>query len=308
MSAQDIANELARLHAHMLAGQARNASDAIRATDAQLPPEMAGVMQGCRMLGFLEHDAQCLAHAWQAQTQRTGHFDITHWPCEAQDFGITTDHAPQAFAPCPQQLGLYAVLPDAQWVRRMALAGVPTVQLRFKSDDPAAIAREVNAAVKAVQDTPALLFINDHWQAAIDAQAYGVHLGQEDMNDAPLQKIREAGLRLGLSTHGYAEMLRAEAVAPSYIALGAVFPTTLKRMATAPQGLGRLSAYARLLRHRSLVAIGGIDENQMPAVMQSGVGSIAVVRALTQAPDPEIAADKFQKIMAASQNGQKMVI
>ena len=113
---------------------------------------------------------------------------------------------------------------------------------------------------------------------------------------------------MGLSTHGYAEMLRAEAVAPSYIALGAVFPTTLKRMATAPQGLGRLSAYARLLRHRSLVAIGGIDENQMPAVMQSGVGSIAVVRALTQAPDPEIAADKFQKIMAASQNGQKMVI
>jgi thiamine-phosphate pyrophosphorylase len=182
----------------------------------------------------------------------------------------------------------------------MARAGVPTVQLRFKSEDSSAIEREVKAAVQAVRGTNALLFINDHWQAAIDAGAYGVHLGQEDMSEAPLQTIRAAGLRLGLSTHGYAEMLRAAAVQPSYLALGAVFPTTLKRMATAPQGVARLNAYARLMQHHSLVAIGGIDLSLLPTVLHSGVGSVAVVRALTQSPDPERAAQEFQKIMSCT--------
>jgi thiamine-phosphate pyrophosphorylase len=181
----------------------------------------------------------------------------------------------------------------------MARTGVPTVQLRFKSEDKAAVEREVKAAVEAVRGTPALLFINDHWQAAIDAGAYGVHLGQEDMAEAPLETIRAAGLRLGLSSHGYAEMLRADRVGPSYLALGAVFPTTLKRMATAPQGPGRLQAYARLLRHYPLVAIGGIDETKFSKVLTSGVGSIAVVRAITGQVDPEAAALHLMKAMGS---------
>jgi thiamine-phosphate pyrophosphorylase len=249
------------------------------------------------MLGFLEHDAQCVAQAWAAQTLRTGKFSLSDWPCTPQDFGLAPTPRANAFPACPQQLGLYAVLPDAQWVGRMARAGVPTVQLRFKSEDATAIRQEVRAAVQAVQGTGALLFINDHWQIAIDEGAYGVHLGQEDMDDAPIEQIRAAGLRLGLSTHGYAEMLRADAVSPSYIALGAVFPTTLKRMQTAPQGTARLFAYAKLMAQIPLVAIGGIDEAKIPVVMQSGVGSIAVVRAITGADHPEAAAQTLQDLM-----------
>ena len=158
----------------------------------------------------------------------------------------------QCLCHLPQALGLYAVLPDADWVGRMAHAGVPTVQLRYKSDDAVAIAQEVRKAVAAVAGTPALLFINDHWREAIAAGAYGVHLGQEDLDaltPEELQTLRDSGLRLGVSTHGYAEMVRADAVGPSYIAMGAVFPTTLKKMATAPQGLGRLAAYAKLMKN-----------------------------------------------------------
>jgi thiamine-phosphate pyrophosphorylase len=183
----------------------------------------------------------------------------------------------------------------------MAQAGVPTVQLRFKSEDAQAIQREVDAAVKAVEGTGALLFINDHWQAALDAGAYGVHLGQEDMDTAPLEQLRASGIRLGLSSHGYAEMLRAHAVRPSYLAMGAVFPTTLKRMATAPQGLGRLHAYARLMQHYPLVAIGGIGAEQFSEVLETGVGSIAVVRALVATnlatDQPEIQAQRLMKLM-----------
>jgi thiamine-phosphate pyrophosphorylase len=202
---------------------------------------------------------------------------------------------------CPQALGLYAVLPDAAWVARMVALGVPTVQLRFKSDDADAVQREVQAAVKAVQGSQSLLFINDHWEAAIEAGAYGVHLGQEDMQDAPLERIRASGLRLGLSSHGYVEMLRAAQHEPSYIALGAVFPTTLKRMETAPQGLGRLNKYARLMRHRSLVAIGGIDLAALPSVLQSGVGSVAVVRAITGAEDVAASVRQLQACMQAAE-------
>ncbi|PKO62551.1 MAG: thiamine phosphate synthase [Betaproteobacteria bacterium HGW-Betaproteobacteria-18] len=203
-----------------------------------------------------------------------------------------------AFAPCPRQLGLYAVLPDAAWVGRMARAGVPTLQLRFKSDDPGAITREVQAAVQAVQGTAALLFINDHWQAAIEVGAYGVHLGQEDLQAAELAPIRAAGLRLGVSSHGYAEMLRAHAVQPSYIAMGAVYATTLKRMATPPQGPARLKVYAALLRDTPTVAIGGIDAARLPEVLASGVGSVAVVRALVAANAPEVQAAALQAMFA----------
>ena len=253
-------------------------------------PIYRAAKQACLALGFIAIDAECLGLAWQAMTRRTGRFDPAAWPDEPADFGMQPWPRAHAFATCPKALGLYAVLPDAAWVGRMARAGVPTVQLRFKSDDVHAVEREVKAAVAAVRDTDALLFINDHWRAAIDAGAYGVHLGQEDMDVANLAAIRAAGLRLGLSSHGYAEMLRADASSPSYIAMGAVFPTTLKRMATAPQGPGRLHAYARLMRNYPLVAIGGIDGDKMAQVLNSGVGSVAVVRAITAAAHPEEAA------------------
>ena len=256
-------------------------------------PIYRAAKQACLAMGFIEIDAECLANAWQVMYQRTGRFDPTSWPNEPQDFGIPPWPRTNAFASCPKALGLYAVLPDAAWVGRMARAGVPTVQLRFKSDDAQAIEREIKASVEAVRGTDALLFINDHWQTAINAGAYGVHLGQEDLAEANLLAIRHAGLRLGLSSHGYAEMLLADRVSPSYIALGAVFPTTLKRMQTAPQGTGRLKAYARLMRDYPLVAIGGIDGDKMTQVLASGVGSVAVVRAITDAPEPEAAAAKL---------------
>lgn len=269
-------------------------------------PVYRAAKQACMALGFIDADAECLACAWHAQTVRTGRFDAQAWPDSPVDFGMGTfppGARTDAFAPCPERLGLYAVLPDTAWVGRMARAGVPTVQLRFKSADADAIHREVAAAVQAVQGTGARLFINDHWQAAIAAGAYGVHLGQEDLDALAqdhLRRIRTAGLRLGVSTHGYAEMVRADMVSPSYIAMGAVFPTTLKQMATAPQGIARLHAYARLLRGYPQVAIGGIDAERLPAVLATGVGSVAMVRALIAADNPEATAARLSVAIAAA--------
>ena len=294
MNTLEQAQHIAQGHSDLRIGTPPAVAEASRGLAGSEPFQAA--LLAARLLGFLEHDAQCVARAWEAQTLRTGRFELDHWPCEPSDFGVSSNH-PKPFPPCPHRLGLYAVLPDAKWVSRMVDLAVPTVQLRFKSGDPQAVQREVKAAVKAVQGSQSLLFINDHWQAAIDAGAYGVHLGQEDMQDAPLARIGRAGLRLGLSSHGYAEMLQAAQHGPSYLALGAVFPTTLKRMATAPQGLGRLHMYASLMRHLPLVAIGGIDLHSLPAVMQSGVGSVAFVRAITAATDVPASVNQLKACM-----------
>jgi thiamine-phosphate pyrophosphorylase len=267
------------------------------------------------MLGFIESDAEVIGRAWLARGQRTRPQGLQSpslrepaeadqaelaWPDHPDDFGLPAWPRDGSFAPCPAALELYVVAPDAQWIARLAQWGVPTVQLRFKpaeetqehGEAQAQVRAQVQAAVRAVEGTATRLFINDYWRFAMEEGAYGVHLGQEDMSllsEEDLDRMRQAGLRLGLSTHGYAEMLRAEAVGPSYLAMGAVYPTTLKAMPTAPQGPHRLAAYARLMRDRSVVAIGGIDESRLDEVVRTGVGSVAVVRAVIGAPDPEAA-------------------
>ena len=109
--------------------------------------------------------------------------------------------------------------------------------------------------------------------------------------------IADAGLRLGLSTHGYYEILRAEQLRPSYIALGHIFATKTKEMPSEPQGLTRLAQYAQLLGDIPTVAIGGINLQRAAAVCQTGVGSIAVVTAITQAKDVQASIAEFERVM-----------
>lgn len=189
------------------------------------------------------------------------------------------------FAPVPHHLGLYPVVDSVEWVTRLLDAGVRTVQLRIKDKTDADVEIDIAAAIALGQRYHARLFINDYWRLAIKHQAYGVHLGQEDLQTADLDAIRNAGLRLGVSTHDDMEIDVALAVRPSYIALGHVFPTQTKQMPSAPQGLAQLAAHVKRLGDYPTVAIGGISLERAPAVLETGVGSIAVVSAITQAPD-----------------------
>jgi thiamine-phosphate pyrophosphorylase len=248
--------------------------------------------------GFEPHDALVLALAWRP----TNLDELDAWPVDFYTFPkVANLPAPPSkpFAHCPDRLGLYAVLPSAEWVEQVLDQGVKTVQLRRKSSDSGDLKQEIERSVAAGVKHQAQLFINDHWQAAIAAGAYGVHLGQEDVDTADLNAIAEAGLRLGLSTHGYYEMLKALHFKPSYLALGAVFPTTTKVMPTAPQGLSRLARYVRLLDGIvPLVAIGGVNGSVLQQVLSTGVGSAAVVRAITQAPELATAISALQQEFA----------
>ena len=218
-------------------------------------------------------------------------------------------------------LGVYPVVSDLTMLESLLAAGVKTLQLRIKTDiselttaglaefdlgksalgrcesgksksgEPELIGSELEAQIQTAialgKHFNAQLFINDHWQLAIKYHAFGVHLGQEDLAVTDLAAIQAAGLALGISSHSYFELLLAHQYSPSYIALGHIFPTTTKQMPSAPQGLAKLKHYVALLQdHYPLVAIGGIDLTNLAKVKATGVGNIAVVRAITKAKDP----------------------
>lgn len=189
------------------------------------------------------------------------------------------------FPPVPLRLGLYPVVDSVAWVARLLEAGVRTLQLRIKDRRDEEVEEEVAAAIALGRRYQARLFINDYWRLAIKHQAYGVHLGQEDLETTDLRAIRDAGLRLGVSTHDDMEIDVALAARPSYIALGHVFPTQTKQMPSAPQGLEQLARHIARLQDYPTVAIGGISLARAPEVLATGVGSIAVVSAITQAKE-----------------------
>jgi thiamine-phosphate pyrophosphorylase len=203
------------------------------------------------------------------------------------------------FPPVPLRLGLYPVVDSVEWIERLLKAGVKTLQLRIKDKRDEEVESDVIAAIELGRRFDARLFINDYWQLAIKHQAYGVHLGQEDLETTDLSAIREAGLRLGVSTHDDMEIDVALTARPSYIALGHVFPTQTKQMPSAPQGLAQLARHMARLGDYPTVAIGGISLARAPAVLETGVGSIAVVSAITQAADWRAATEQLLQLAGA---------
>lgn len=192
------------------------------------------------------------------------------------------------------ELGVYAVVDSADWVARVLAAGVRTVQLRIKDRGHPQLREQTAAAIRAADAAGAQLFINDHWALALELGAYGVHLGQEDLQTADLPALQRAGLRLGLSSHAPWEVCRALAVRPSYIACGPIRETDSKAMPWRPQGFGNLAYWAALLP-LPVVAIGGLDADGVERAARAGAASAAVIRALTQAPDVHAAAEALHQ-------------
>ena len=188
----------------------------------------------------------------------------------------------------------------------MLKLGINTVQLRIKNPQQADLEQQVARSIDLGREYNAQVFINDYWQLALKHDAFGVHLGQEDIEESNLSQLSFAGIKIGLSTHGYYELLRIVQINPSYIALGHIFPTTTKQMPSKPQGLVRLSLYQQLidtipyteqLIGYPTVAIGGIDQSTAEQVWDCGVSSLAVVRAITLAEDPKKVIEFFEKLM-----------
>lgn len=181
----------------------------------------------------------------------------------------------------------YLIVDSAAWIERLLPHGVRLVQLRVKDQPAELIHREIGRAKQLCDAAGAQLIVNDFWQEAIELRCDYIHLGQEDLDAADLPAIRRAGIRLGVSTHSEEELERGLAVEPDYVALGPVYPTILKQMPFAPQGLDKLGAWKRAIGSIPLVGIGGVSLERAPGVLRAGADVAAVVTDITLHADPE---------------------
>ncbi|RWJ05747.1 thiamine phosphate synthase [Mesorhizobium sp.] len=181
----------------------------------------------------------------------------------------------------------YLIVDSAAWIGRLVPLGVKLVQLRIKDMEEAALRAEIHRAKKLCTAHGCQLIVNDYWRLAIDEGCDFVHLGQEDLAAAALPAIKRAGVKLGLSTHDHTEMETALAAGPDYVALGPIYPTILKKMKWAPQGLDRIAEWKALVGPLPLVAIGGLSPARLPGVFASGADTAAVVTDITLSSDPE---------------------
>jgi thiamine-phosphate pyrophosphorylase len=180
----------------------------------------------------------------------------------------------------------YPVVDSVAWVARLTALGVGTIQLRVKDlahEEAVSLVRKALAAAAGAR-----LVVNDHWRAAIECGAKHLHLGFEDSAEADFTAIRRAGLTVGLSTHTDEELETALSHRPDYVALGPIYPTTLKAMRFGPQGLDRITQWKRRIGALPLVAIGGITLERAAAVYAAGADSIAVVSDVTQNSNPDM--------------------
>lgn len=180
----------------------------------------------------------------------------------------------------------YPILPDSDWLARLVPRGVKLVQLRIKDRPPETIRAEIERGLGLCSRHSCRLVINDYWREAIDAGADFVHLGQEDLKGADLAALRRAGIKIGISTHSDEELETALAAEPDYVALGPIYPTLLKKMPWAPQGLDRVSAWKGRLSC-PLVAIGGITPERAQGVLAAGADSLAVITDIVTHQDAE---------------------
>jgi thiamine-phosphate pyrophosphorylase len=182
---------------------------------------------------------------------------------------------------------VYPVVDSAEWVGRLLPLGVRLVQLRIKVGSAADVRSEIRKAKALCSAVGAQLIVNDHWSAAMAEGCDFVHLGQGDLDTADVPAIRKAGIRIGISTHDDTELARAMTLQPDYVALGPIYPTSLKVMSWSPQGLDRITEWKRRVGKIPLVAIGGLTAQRLPGVFGAGADIAAVVTDIVRNPDPE---------------------
>ncbi len=205
----------------------------------------------------------------------------------------------------PDVFGLYLVLtgPAAGYERAAEAAvetGVRYLQLRMKKRPPAEVLDMARRLRRITAGSPTRFIVNDDVEIAREADADGVHLGQDDLSIAEARRRWPAPGRIfGLSTHSEEQELCARDWAPDYIGVGPVFPTPTKEHPDPTLGMDRMG---RILRNSPLtaVAIGGIDSDNLADVLRHGAVNFCVVRAVNQAPDPASAIRRLQEIWKAA--------
>ena len=174
--------------------------------------------------------------------------------------------------------------------------GADIIQVRAKNASLDEVRRMVESVLPVTRASGVPLVVNDHPAIARDTGAQFCHLGQEDFFDAGHARASDvlpASCGLGLSTHSPDDAQRALAAHPAYIAIGPVFATPTK-----PEARPVTLDYVRWAAQHVTIpwfAIGGINLDTLPAVLEAGARRICVVSALLNAPDIAQACRQFKR-------------
>ena len=162
-------------------------------------------------------------------------------------------------------------------------AGARVMQLRLKS----ASGRDLLAAARAIatmcRERGAMLIVDDRTDIAMLAGADGVHLGQEDLPLEAARRLAGSEMIIGISTHSVEQAVAAERGGADYIGFGPMYPGGLRNNATG-KGLELLREVRKAVRI-PIVAIGGITEATIPAVLGAGADACAIITDVVRAPD-----------------------
>lgn len=238
---------------------------------------------------------QCFRHSKTEKSSNTN--TVKSWPEDQVDLPYLSSQVlkqePRACkAYQSNRIEIYPIVENKENLAMLLQSGVRLLQLRIKNKSDRVVEQEIKQSIEIARRFNAILYINDYWELALHYQADGVHLGQSDLQTLDINELQRAGLALGISTHCYHEIARAHTFKPSYIAFGPIYHTTSKLMPFTPQGLVKLQQIRRTLEY-PLVAIGGINENNLSFVLESKVNAVAMISAISKAPDPGLMTQKL---------------
>jgi thiamine-phosphate diphosphorylase len=189
--------------------------------------------------------------------------------------------------------GLYVIIDPQQTrgrdpvevARQVLRGGARILQWRDKTRDKGEQLPQARAVRELCREYDALFIVNDHADLALVCVADGAHLGQKDLPVEAVRPWTPAGFLIGVSTNNAEEARRAERDGASYVAIGSIFPTGTKKT-TRPASLERLRE-AKQAVNIPVVAIGGINEENVAQVLEMGADAVAVISAVCGAGDVE---------------------
>ena len=175
------------------------------------------------------------------------------------------------------------------------------VQLRDKHSSTRAMVEEARALRSVLAPAQIPLLINDRVDVALAARADGVHIGQDDMAPQDARQLLGRTAIIGLSLKTVRDAETAPLYLLDYVAIGGVYATTSKRTGSKPIGLAALREVVQAVRKRAprfpICAIAGIDSSNAGKVIGAGVDGVAVISAISKAPNPGTAARKLRDIV-----------
>ena len=191
----------------------------------------------------------------------------------------------------------------AELARLCAAGGATLIQLRDKSSETRAMVETARAIKQALAPFVVPFVVNDRVDVALAAKADGVHLGQDDMMVEDARALLGNGAIIGLSVKSVTEAEAAPVELIDYVGSGGVYVTLSKQQKNAPLGPAGLARIVDVFRRRApqlpLAGIAGIDASNAAEVIAAGADGVAVISALSLAPDPAAAARTLRDIVDA---------